>query len=283
MEFDLSSTVILNNGVKIPLLGLGTYKLWGKTAVKAVSCALNAGYRHIDTAWAYGNEKRVGEGIKNSGIDRDDVFITTKLWNSDHGYSEALRAVDKSLNNLGVDHVDLYLIHWPIEGYIQTWKALEKLLDKGKVRAIGVSNFKIHHLKPLLADTSTIPTVNQVEFTPYLYQKELYQFCTENNIRIEAYSPLTRGTRLQDTELIKIAGNYGKTGAQILIRWGLQHGLVEIPKSKREGRIIENSEVFDFEISAEDMVRLNQFHENLRVIVSGIHDELVKKYLTRQQ
>lgn len=277
---DITSTLTLNNGVKIPRLGFGTYQLRGQRVVEqTVKNVLEAGYRHIDTARVYSNEKHIGNAIKESGIDRKEIFITTKLWNTHHGFDKALEAIDISLMNLDLDYVDLYLIHWPVAGYLETWRALEKITEEGKARAIGVSNFLKHHLEKLLSEANIIPAVDQVEFTPYLYLKDLYNYCTKNNIIIEAYSPLTRGKKLVDPKLKEIAVKYNKTPAQILIRWGLQQDIIPLPKSRQPKWIVENTQVFDFTISDEDMNRLKNFNENLRFSGSSIHEKLNQKYL----
>lgn len=250
----------------MPLFGLGTFQTQrGRETHDAVLYALQAGYRLIDTAKIYGNEEDVGEAVRKSGIPREEIFITTKLWNTDHGYDRALAAFERSCEKLGLSYVDLYLIHWP-EGGLRnaTWKALEKLFKEGKCRAIGVSNYTIRHLKELLKNSSTNPSVNQVEFHPYLYQKELLEFCKSHKIQLEAYSPLTKGRKLNDSKLLKIAQKYSRTSAQILIRWVLQKGVVVIPKSSRKERIEENARVFDFEISDEDMKALDSFNQDYR-------------------
>jgi len=267
MELALESKIGLNNGVEIPVLGLGTSHACGEAAVRAVMCALEVGYRHIDTAKLYSNECEVGEGVKRSGIPRDEVFITTKLWDDDHGYDNALKAIDISLRNLGTNYVDLYLVHWPVPGRrIETWRAMEKILKDGKARAIGVGNFTIRHLEELLPRAEIVPAVNQVEFTPYIYQKRLQDYCEARGIRIEAWAPLTRGLKLGDPRLEEVAKHYEKTPAQVLIRWGLQKGAISIPKSERKERIVENSRVFDFSISDKDMRTLDDFNENLRTL-----------------
>jgi diketogulonate reductase-like aldo/keto reductase len=280
--------ITLNDGREMPQVGLGVWRIGaGKKCEMAVLAALEAGYRHIDTASLYGNEESVGAAIRASGIPREDVFVTTKLWNSDHG--DPARALETSLRKLKLDCVDLYLIHYPVRHRLASWRALEKLQQQGKARSIGVSNFTIRHLTELLAQTDTVPAVNQVEFHPYLYQRELLKFCMARNIVVEAYSPLTQGERLNDRKLVAIATRYpgvsgtqdgaGKnlrlfwgdsggtstrTPAQILIRWAIQHGIAVIPKSADPGRIRENFQVFDFEITDEDMRALDGFNENLR-------------------
>jgi diketogulonate reductase-like aldo/keto reductase len=265
MKKTIETRVDLNHGGPIPILGLGVYQTGpGKGTRNAINWALEAGYRHIDTATLYGNEREVGEAVRGSGLPREDIFITTKLWNSDHGYDRALRAFETSIGELGLDYVDLYLIHWPVEGLRRdSWRALETLLEEGRCRAIGVSNYTITHLEELLGHCNTPPAVNQVEFSPFLYQKELLDFCRSRDIQLEAYSPLTKATRLGDPRLSEIAGRYGRSTAQILIRWALQHGLVVIPKSADKTRINENAAVFDFELTEETMAALDALNENL--------------------
>ena len=268
----LQSHIRLNNGVEIPQLGLGVYQSApGRTTQRVVSYALNIGYRHIDTAYIYGNESDVGKAVHESGIQREEVFITTKLWNTrEGGYDAALRSCEDSLQRLGLTYVDIYLIHWPVQGIsnsTDTWRAMVHLLKEGKARAIGVSNYTIDDLKEILQDSDVVPAVNQVEFHPFLYQKDLLSFCKKNGIQLEAYSPLTRGKRLNHPSIKNIAKKYqNKTPAQILIRWSLQHNLVVIPKSIHEERILENSQVFDFELTAEDMKFLDSLNENLQTV-----------------
>jgi len=269
MSININTKIKLNNGVEIPLLGLGTWEITeGETIIDTIRLAISKGYRHIDTARIYGNEKGVGKGLKLSleeqGLTREDIFITTKLWINSFKYERALKAFNRSLNNLGLDYVDLYLLHWPEPLYRQeAWKALESILKEGKARSIGVSNYYQNHLDELLSEADIIPAVNQVEFTPYLYLKELKDYCDNKGIRLEAYSPLTRGKKLKDSKLMDIAKKYNKSSAQILIRWGLQHEVIEIPKSSKEDHIIENSKVFDFTISEDDMALLDKFNEGL--------------------
>ncbi|MEX0803540.1 MAG: aldo/keto reductase [Candidatus Binatia bacterium] len=264
MALTIATKLKLNDGHLIPQLGLGVWQARaGKTCEAAVLAALEAGYRHIDTAAFYGNEESVGAAIRTSGIPRDEVFVTTKLWNSDHGNPQG--ALDTSLRKLGMEYVDLYLIHYPVRERRRSWRVLETLRARGRARSIGVSNFTIAHLTELLAESETVPAVNQVEFHPYLYQCDLLAFCQAKGIVIEAYSPLTHGERLKDPKLVAIAKRYEtKSTAQILIRWALQHGLVVIPKSSNRRRILENADVFDFEISRDDMRLLDSFDENLR-------------------
>jgi diketogulonate reductase-like aldo/keto reductase len=263
VKLTIDQKLTLNDGRRIPQLGLGVWQIRAGAACEtAVLAALEAGYRHIDTASLYGNEESVGAAIRRSGIPREKIFVATKLWNSEHGNPE--RALDASLRKLKFDSVDLYLIHYPVPERRQSWSGLEKLRAKGKARSIGVSNFTIAHLRELLAGAKTVPAVNQVEFHPYLYQRDLLRFCAAEGIILEAYSPLTQGTRLNDRKLIAVAKRYSKSPAQILIRWALQHGLVVIPKSSNPSRIRENADVFDFEITPADMQFLDGFNEELR-------------------
>ena len=265
-DLKIDSKVKLNNGVEMPIFGLGTFQAQsGREATDAVLHALQIGYRHIDTASMYGNEEDVGAAIRESGIPREEIFVTTKLWNSDHGYDSGLAAFEKSRRRLRLSYVDLYLIHWPVQDLRnETWRALETLLKEGKCRAIGVSNYMIRHLEELLENSSTVPAVNQVEFSPYLYQKDLLEFCRKHDVQLEAYSPLTKGHKLNDPKLMNLASKYSKSPAQILIGWALQHQIVVIPKSSRKERITENAGVFDFTISPEDMRVLDSFDQGLR-------------------
>ena len=268
MQLNLQSSITLNNGVEIPRLGIGVYQSPpGESTLRAVKYALKIGYRHVDTAWLYGNEGDVGRAILESGIEREKIFVTTKLWNSDQGYQSTLAACDRSLKRLGLPYVDLYLVHWPVEGQgIDTWRAMVQLLREGKTRAIGVSNYEIFHLQEIFQNFDVIPSVNQVEFHPFLFQEELLEFCKNNNIQLEAYSPLTRGQRLNHPTLVGLARKYGKSSAQILIRWSLQHDLVVIPKSIHENRIKENIQVFDFQLEELDMKMLDALNEDLRTV-----------------
>jgi diketogulonate reductase-like aldo/keto reductase len=268
MGLTLQSHAILNNKVEIPRLGLGVYQTAiGETTLRAVSYSLKIGYRHIDTAWLYGNEAVVGRAVRESGIRREENFITTKVWDSDQGFDSTLMACERSLRRLGLSYVDLYLIHWPVQAKSNdTWKAMIQLLKDGKARAIGVSNYEILDIQEIFQNFDTVPSVNQVEFHPFLYQEKLLQFCKNNHIQLEAYSPLTRGEKLNHATILTIAQKYDKTAAQILIRWGLQHDLVVIPKSIHEKRIKENSEVFDFQLEEQDMKLLNSLNEDLRTV-----------------
>lgn len=268
---NLQDTTTLHNGVKMPWFGLGVFKVEeGQELVQAVKNAIKHGYRSVDTAAIYGNESGVGkgilEGIKEAGISRDDLFITSKVWNDDLGYDSTLKAFETSLDKLGLEYLDLYLIHWPVEGkYKEAWRALETLYKAGKVKAIGVSNFQIHHLEDLLKDAEIKPMVNQVELHPRLTQKELLSYCLENDIQLEAWSPLMQGQLLNLPELKVIAEKYNKSVAQIILRWDLQNGIVVIPKSTKEHRIIDNANVFDFTLSNDDMKAIDALNQNHRV------------------
>lgn len=250
----IAETTVLNNGVEMPVFGLGTFKAAGSEVENAVTEALKLGYRSIDTAAVYANEEEVGRSIASSGIARDSLFVTTKVWNTDQGYDSTLRAYETSLKKLGLDYVDLYLIHWPgVDKFKDTWRALERLYSEGSVRSIGVSNFQIHHLEELLKDSGTVPVLNQVELHPRLVQKELREYCAAKNIKVEAWAPLMKG-RLQDNELLQgIAAKYGKTVAQVILRWELQSDIIIIPKSVTPSRIKENSEIFDFELTGGEL------------------------------
>ncbi|PTL74415.1 oxidoreductase [Rathayibacter caricis DSM 15933] len=246
----------LNDGRAIPQIGLGVYKIGDAEAAHAVGTALEAGYRHIDTATLYANERGVGEGIRASGIPREQVFVTTKVWNDDHGYDETLEAFDRSLELLGTDYIDLYLVHWPIpsrDRYVDTYRALERLQQEGRARSIGVSNFAIEHLERLGAETGVVPAVNQVELHPRLPQEELRAFDSARGIVTEAWSPLARGRLLEEPLLARLAARHGVSPAQIVLRWHVQNGVVVIPKSVTPERIRANIDVFGFELDAEDL------------------------------
>lgn len=268
---NLQSKTVLNNGVEMPWFGLGVFKVEdGPELVEAVKSAIKAGYRSIDTAAIYGNEKAVGEGIragiKEAGISREDLFITSKVWNSDQGYETTLAAYEESLKKLELDYLDLYLVHWPVEGkYKDTWRALETLCKEKRVRAIGVSNFQIHHLQDVMKDAEIKPMINQVEYHPRLTQKELQAFCKEQGIQMEAWSPLMQGQLLDNETLQEIAEKHGKTTAQVILRWDLQNGVITIPKSTKEHRIIANADIFNFELTKEDMEKIDALNQNHRV------------------
>ena len=261
----MQATIELRTGAKLPRLGLGVFRApaGGRTR-DAVSDAIKVGYRHVDTASIYGNEADVGEAIRQSAVPREELFLTTKLWNGDQGFDAALRAFDTSLERLGLDHVDLYLIHWPVPGLrLESWRALERLHEEGRTRAIGVSNFMVPHLEELAASARVLPAVNQIEVSPLLQQREVRDWCAERGIVVEAYSPLTKGRRLGHPIVAELAARIRKTPAQVLLRWALQHDLVILPKSVRPERIRENAAVFDFELDAEAMARLDGLEEGL--------------------
>jgi diketogulonate reductase-like aldo/keto reductase len=258
-------TLPLRSGARIPQLGLGVWQAPAGAATReAVLAALRLGYRHIDTARVYQNETDVGAGIRESGIPRDQIFVTTKLWNDDHGHDKALRAFDASAKRLGLDYIDLYLIHWPVAGKrLDTWTALEQLHADKRARSIGVSNYLVRHLEELLPRARHPPDVDQIELTPFLQRRETTALCKQHGIVVEAYSPLTRGKRLGHPVIRAIAGELGKSPAQVLLRWGVQHGFVVLPKSVHQERIEENSQVFDFALSADQLARLDALEEGL--------------------
>lgn len=267
----LQDTVTLHNGVKMPGLGLGVFKVEeGPELIQAVKAAVKHGYRSIDTAAVYQNEGSVGEAIaellKESTVSREDLFVTSKVWNADLGYESTLAAYETSLNKLGLDYLDLYLIHWPVKGkYKDAWRALETLYRDGRVKAIGVSNFQVHHLEDLMKDAEIKPMINQVEFHPRLTQKEVRAFCKEHGIQMEAWSPLMQGELLDNEVLKGIAEKHGKSVAQIILRWDVQHGVITIPKSTKEQRIIENAALFDFELTEDDMNQIDGLNKDRRV------------------
>ncbi|MET3938737.1 diketogulonate reductase-like aldo/keto reductase [Paenibacillus sp. PvP094] len=263
---NVQDTTTLYNGVKMPWLGFGVFKVKdGEEVVEAVKTAIQAGYRSIDTAKAYNNETGVAQGIRESGVAREDLFITTKVWNSDQGYESTLAAFEASMERLELEYLDLYLIHWPVKGkYKDTWRALEKLHREGRIRAIGVSNFQIHHLEDLMTDATIKPAVNQVELHPLLIQSELRDYCNKHQIQIEAWSPLGQGNLLEHPLLQDIAAKYGKSPAQVILRWDLQNGIVTIPKSVTPQRIRENADLYDFELTADEVEQINGLNENKR-------------------
>ncbi len=264
---DLSSSVRLNNGVQMPWLGLGVFQsVPGKETEQAVRWALELGYRHVDTAAFYDNEQDVGRALKDSGLGRGSVFVTTKVWNADQGYESTLQAFDRSRKKLGLEVVDLYLIHWPVKGQIrETWRALEKLYSQGKARAIGVSNFLVHHLEELAQASTVKPAVNQVEFHPFLVQKELLAYEASQGIRPEAWAPLTRTRGFGNPVIAGLAAKYSRTPAQIILRWDHQLGVVTIPKSVHRERIEENSRIFDFALEQADVEKLTALDQGARI------------------
>ncbi|GGD49510.1 aldo/keto reductase [Muriicola marianensis] len=263
---DIKGGFTLQNGVKMPYFGLGVWETReGEEVINAVKAALQYGYRHIDTAAVYHNEVGVGKGIRESGIPREDIFLVSKVWNTEQGYDSTIRAFEASLERLGTDYLDLYLIHWPVKGkYRETWRALETLYSEKRVKAIGVSNFLSHHLEDLLDKASVVPMVNQMEFHPYLVQQDLIDYCKDNQIQYEAWSPMMRGRIFTIPELIDLAKKYEKTVAQIVLRWDLQKGVVTIPKSRNKDRIKSNAQVFDFTLSENDVQFLDSLDRNKR-------------------
>lgn len=263
MTLSLKSRVELHNKQTLPIMGLGTYLLKGKILKKALNHALSVGYRLIDTATLYQNEKEIGDVIQKSEISRDEIFITSKVWNSDQGYESTITAFKKSLERLQTDYIDLYLIHWPIPQYLkETWRALEYLYQEGLCRSIGVSNFYRNHLEKLSMEGDIIPMVNQIEFNPFLNVADVLNYCNENQIVVEAYAPLSHGYKLQNEKLLKVAEAYQKSPAQILLRWCLQTHVIPIPKSQNLHRITENSEIFDFNLTSETFYEMNAWNEN---------------------
>jgi diketogulonate reductase-like aldo/keto reductase len=260
-----TATLALNSGARIPQVGLGVWQTpRGNPTRGAVQAALAAGYRHVDTARIYGNEADVGAAVRASGLRRDEVFVTTKLWNEDQGYDSALAAFDASLARLGLEYVDLYLLHWPVAGRrLESWRALEKLYAEKRARAIGVSNFLVPHLQELLGKAKVVPAVDQIELSPFLQRRETRAFCKEHGIVVEAYSPLTRGVRLGHPVVRSIATQVQRSPAQVLLRWGIQHQLVILPKSTHPERIAENAALFDFTLDAAAMKALDDLEEDL--------------------
>jgi diketogulonate reductase-like aldo/keto reductase len=260
--------ITLNNGIEIPKLGFGVWKVPDEEAESAVGQAINAGYRLIDTAKIYRNEIGVGKALATTKVPREDLFITTKLWNADQGYESTLKAFDESLEKLGLDYVDRYLIHWPTpeyHQYVETYKALETIYKEGRAKAIGVCNFDIEHLQRILDECEVVPSVNQVECHPYLQQQELKEFCKEHGIVLEAYSPLMNGTKvLHDPVIREIASEHDKTPAQVILRWHLQSDVIAIPKTVTPSRMDENIDVFDFELSTADLDKIAALDRNER-------------------
>jgi diketogulonate reductase-like aldo/keto reductase len=258
--------VALSNGIQMPLLGLGVYDMYHATAEQAVLDALEIGYRLIDTASLYENEKEVGHAVSKSKIPREEIFITTKVGNNDHGYDAALRAFDESLRKLQMDYVDLYLVHWPIKGKRkETWLALEKLYADKRVRAIGVANYLIPFLEELSGYASLVPMLNQVEFTPWLFQQDLLQYCQQKNIQLQSYSPITRGKKFNDPRLLQLCNKYDKTPAQVILQWNIAHGISTIPKSSSKERLQENFDSLKFTLSPQDIAIMDGFNENFRI------------------
>jgi diketogulonate reductase-like aldo/keto reductase len=258
-------SIQLNHGGSIPAVGLGVYQSpRGEVTRETVRQALALGYRHIDTARIYGNESDVGQAIRESDVPRDQIWVTTKLWNDDQGYDRALRAFDASLSRLKLDYVDLYLLHWPVPRLrLESWRALEEIQRSGRARAIGVSNFMVHHIEELLGRASIVPAVNQIELTPFLQQREVVAACKKHSIVVQAYSPLTRGLKLDHPVVMSVARESKRTGAQVLLRWSLDRGFVTLPKSVRASRLAENLALFDFTLTEDQASRLDALEEGL--------------------
>jgi diketogulonate reductase-like aldo/keto reductase len=258
-------SLTLSNGVELPQVGLGVYQAErGEETRQAVRTAIELGYRHVDTARAYGNERDVGVAVRDSGLPREQVFVTTKLWNDDQGYDETLAAFDRSLERLGLDYLDLFLVHWPVpDKRLDSWRALERVYAERRVRAIGVSNFMVHHLDELLARAEVVPAVNQIEVSPFLQQRAVREHCARHGIVVEAYSPLTKGVRIEHPAVGAIAQRVRRSPAQVLLRWGIQHGTVVLPKSTHRERIAENAALFDFALPADAMAELDALEEGL--------------------
>ncbi|MCV7222023.1 aldo/keto reductase [Mycolicibacterium elephantis] len=263
-----SPSIELNDGNSIPQAGLGVWQTPPEDTERAAATALDAGYRHIDTAAAYGNEREVGQAVAKSGLAREDVFVTTKLWNADQGYDSTLKAFDASMQRLGMDYLDLYLIHWPVpakDAYVDTFKAFAHLRDQGRIRSIGVSNFEPEHLRKLIDGTGIVPAVNQIELHPRLQQHELRELHAQLGIATEAWSPLGQGSLLTNPAVTAVAEAHGKTPAQVLIRWHIQLGNIVIPKSVTPARIVSNFDVFDFELSEQDMASVSSLGDGTRL------------------
>ncbi|GAA0327882.1 aldo/keto reductase [Bacillus carboniphilus] len=267
MSKTLQGTTKLHNGIEMPYFGLGVYKVEeGHQVEETVHAALDLGYRAVDTAALYENEEGVGKAVREHSVPREDIFVTTKVWNSDQGYDSTLRAFEDSYNKLGLDYIDLYLIHWPVVAkYKDTWKALERLYSEGVVKAIGVSNFQPHHLEDLMNTANEKPVVNQVECHPLLTQEEVKAYCRQHDIRVEAWSPIAKGTVMDNPVLVELAKKYGKSPAQVILRWHLQNDVIVIPKSVTPSRLKENADIFDFELSTEDLEKVNQLNKNQRL------------------
>ena len=271
---DIKSSTKLNNGVEMPWFGLGTFRAEDGTEVEtAVKTALENSYRSIDTAAVYQNERGVGNAVKESGVPREEIFITSKVWNSDQGYESTMQAFEKSIDKLQLDYLDLYLIHWPKgKKSVDTWKAMEELYNKGKIKAIGVSNFLVHHLEDFLPECNVTPAVNQVEFHPELIQPDLLVYCQQKNIQLEAWSPIMKGKVLEIPVMKELAEKYDKNPVQIVLRWDIQKGVVTIPKSVTPERIISNADIFNFELSEEDMQKIDSLDKNARI---GFHPDKI--------
>ncbi|MBJ6362712.1 aldo/keto reductase [Paenibacillus sp. GCM10012307] len=272
MTRSITDRIRLNNGTEMPWLGLGVWKVREEEKlIRSVRTALDYGYRSIDTATIYGNEAEVGKAIRQSGVPREELFVTTKLWNTEHGYERTISAFEESLKQLKLDYIDLYLIHWPVrDAFTETWRAFIKLYEEGKIKAIGVSNFQTHHLEEIIATSDILPAVNQIELHPRLTQKPLLNFCRNRGIQVEAWSPLMRGRLMDEPVLTELASRLNKSVAQIILRWNLQLGIATIPKSVTTTRIIENAGIFDFELSDEAMLAIDGLNQDIR---TGAHPD----------
>lgn len=256
-----------HNGIKMPLLGLGVYDMHNAEAEKAVEDALEIGYRLIDTASLYRNEKEIGNAIRKSAVPREEIFVTTKLGNGDQGFESSLKAFDTSLKLLNIDYIDCYLVHWPIRGKRkESWLALEKLYSEKRVRSIGVANYLIPFLDELSTYATDVPVLNQVEFSPYLYLKDLMEYCQQRNIQLQSYTPLVRGKKFSDPRILAIAARHVKSPAQIILRWNMEHGVSAIPKSSNKVRLQENFDIFDFSLTTAEMKEMDSWNENYRVV-----------------
>lgn len=262
----MDSYRVLLNGVTIPSIGFGTYKLGDESeTIDVIKCALKTGYRFIDTASFYGNEEGIGKGIKESGVKREDIFLSTKVWNDSHGYNKAIKSFEESMRKLDIDYLDLLLVHWPTELNSETWRAFEDLYELGKIRAIGVSNFKIGHLEALKKTARIMPMVNEIEVHPCFSQKELVEYCNNYKIQVIGWSPIMKGQLLEVPLMMDLAEKYNKTIAQIALRWHIQKGIIPIPKSSHYGRMTDNIDVFNFQLSEEDIRRIDKLDRNERV------------------
>jgi len=274
---DVKGFSILSNGVKMPYLGLGVYKAQnGTEVINAVHYSLDAGYRHIDTAAYYHNEEGVGKAVQTAGMPRGEIFVTTKIWHTEQRYADVFKAFETSMNKLQLDYLDLYLIHWPHPQYfLEAWQAMEELYKAKKIRAIGVCNCTEWHIRKIMDLGGEVPTVNQVEFHPNLVQQSLLDFCQQHNIQLEAWSPLKRGALLNHPVLAELSRKYGKNTAQVILRWDLQKGVVTIPKSVHKERITSNADIFDFELSEEDLKKIDNLDSNGR---TGAHPDYSLNY-----
>ncbi len=262
---DKITTVKLNNDIDIPVVGFGTFKIDNEDVTDLILSAFDSGYRHIDTASYYGNEQGIGKAIKQSSLKREEIFITSKVWMDDFGYDPTMESFEKTMEKLDLEYIDLFLIHWPRPLAIESWKALEELYEQKRIRALGVCNYKKHHLEELMISANIMPAVNQIELHPHLQQQETYDYCMQKNIAIEAWSPIMKGQVTQMDTLIELGKKYNKTPAQVALRWHLQRNIIAIPKSSSEKRIKENLDIFDFNLTDEDMLEISKLNQNVRL------------------